>query len=67
MSSPILVKGRLFNNNSISDNVAYHTSSVNKRSFMADLSTRLTDFTSASQTLPVQDDEGGLNFHFISD
>ena len=34
---------------------------------MADVSTRLTDFTSASQTLPVQDDEGGLNFHFISD
>lgn len=34
---------------------------------MADLSTRLTDFTSASQTLRLQGDEGGLNFHFIRD
>ena len=40
---------------------------LNKRSFMVDLSACLTDFTSASQTSPIQGKEGGLNFHFISD
>ena len=34
---------------------------------MADLSTRLTDFTRAFQAPPIQGHEGELNFHSMSD
>ena len=67
MSSLILVKRRLFNNDSISHNVGYNTSSINKQSFMADLSACLTDFTSSSLAPPIQGDKGELHFHSLSD